>query len=428
MRVVSRGGQEAVTRFEVLRREGDRALLRLAPETGRTHQIRVQLAAVGAPVAGDRLYDGAPATRLLLHAAELGLVHPSSGARVVFTATAPPELEAFVAGQVDVIGGTEAIARALRAAADARYGVGRRDDTTALRLANGGGDALFGVAVDLYGEHLVVSLGEELDAGARERVLDAAHSLGARGVYLKVRPKHASVIVDTRRDEYAPRHAVRGEDAPEAFTIFERGMPLGVRLGDGLSTGIFLDQRENRRRIRELADGARFLNLFSYTGAFTVAAALGGARESVSVDASRGALAWARENLVLAGIDPAAHAMIDVDAFAWLASEKASARRFDLVALDPPSFATTKTSRFSAASDYGRLAELVFGRVAPRGRVLASTNHKGLARQKVRRQLYEAARAAGRSVVQMKDLAEPTDFPPEPGREAHLKSILVTLA
>ncbi|WP_437294352.1 class I SAM-dependent methyltransferase [Sorangium sp. So ce426] len=427
-------GVLAITRYRLLERRGDRALLELRPETGRTHQLRVQLAAIGLPIAGDPLYGGPEAPRLLLHAVELRLDHPATGAAAAFRSRLPAVFEAWLAAAPadPYAGGVAAVERAMREAAERRYGIARAGDTTALRLVHGAGDGLPSVSVDLYREHLVVSLfgaGDgEPGAPPRDLVLDAAHRLGAKGVYLKARPKHASVIVDARREEFAPRHAVRGEDAPEEFTVLEHGLPFKVRLGDGLSTGIFLDQRENRRRVRELARGARVLNLFAYTGAFTVAAVAGGARESVTVDVSRGVVAWARDNLAAIGADPAAHVVVEADVFPWLKAAAQSDRRFDLVVLDPPSFATTKKSRFSAASDFGALAALAFRVLAPGGRLLACTNHRGIARARFRRHLHEAAREAGCDVVQMKDLPDPVDFPSEPGAESHLKSVLASVA
>jgi 23S rRNA (cytosine1962-C5)-methyltransferase len=427
----ARRGQVAITRWRVLRAgpRGERVLLELSPETGRTHQIRAQLAAVGAPIAGDGMYGGPPARRLLLHAAALALAHPASGRPTTFRAPVPAAFEDWVRG-VDpaaALGDAGRVEALLREAADQRYGVARLPDTDGLRLANGGADGLPGVAVDLYGEHLVVSLSSPEAEAAREAILDAAMRLEPKGVYLKVRPKDSSRVVDTRREELAPREPVRGEAAPEAFTVHELGLPFEVRLGDGLSTGVFLDQRENRRRVREMARGLRVLNLFAYTAPFTVAAVAGGARASTTVDVSRGALAWARRNLDAASADPAAHEIVEADAIPWLEAAAKNGARFDLAILDPPSFATTKQSRFSAESDYRPLAARVFAVLAPGGRLVACTNHRGIPRLKLRRLLHEAARDAGRDVVQMKDLPEPADFPPEPGRECHLKSVLVVL-
>jgi 23S rRNA (cytosine1962-C5)-methyltransferase len=423
-------GQEAVTRFRVLSRAGERALVELSPETGRTHQLRVQLAAEGWPIAGDALYgDAAAAPRLLLHASALTFALPTGGESTTVASPVPPSFARWLARETaDPLASVEGIEAALREAAGRRYGVARREDTTALRIANGAGDGLEGVDVDVYGDFLVVSLSGEAAEAARDRVLDAAANLGAAGVYLKVRPRHASVIVDPRREEVAPHEAVRGESAPEAFPIVELGLPYEVRLGEGLSTGIFLDQRENRRRVRELAAGARVLNLFAYTGAFTVAAVAGGARASVTVDVSRGALAWARRNLDAAGADPSLHVLIEADALRWLKTPGATAEPFDLVLLDPPSYATTKKSRFRAESDYPALAALALRTLAPGRKLLACTNHRGITRAKLRRFLHQAARDAGREVAQMKDLPDPGDFPPEPGHEPHLKSVLLTVA
>lgn len=427
----ARGGQEAVTHVRVVKRHKGRSLVELRPETGRTHQIRVQLAAIGAPIAGDVDYGGPPATRLLLHASELAIKHPSSKKRAVFRAPLPEAFEAWLEGREGPLAGgfsVSSIERALREAAERRYAIATLPETTAFRIANGEGDGLPGVAVDVYGDHLVVSISSEEALREREAILDAAAKLGAAGVYVKLRPKHASVIVDSRRDDFAPRAAVRGESAPESFCVRELGLPFEVRLGDGLSTGIFLDQRENRRRVRELSRGKRVCNLFAYTGAFSVAAAAGGALETATVDVSKSALDWARRNLDGVGADPKAHALIEADALVWLKAAARGDARFDLVILDPPSFATTKQTRFSAGSDYRSLAALALGVLAPGGRLLACTNHRGIVRAKLRRYLHEAARDAGRVVAQMKDLPDPLDFPPEPGREPAMKSVLVTLA
>jgi 23S rRNA (cytosine1962-C5)-methyltransferase len=428
----AREGLSAVTQYRVLERRGERALVELTPETGRTHQLRVQLAAVGAPIGGDPMYGGAPAARLLLHATELRLRHPLSGQPLRIQSAAPPSFAAWVrgvAGAADTLpAGAGAIEALLRQAADRRYGVAHLAGTTAFRLANGAGDALPGVDVDVYGEHLVVALSSEEAVAAREAVLDAVFALGPAGVYLKLRPKHASVLVDTRRADVAPRTPVRGAPAPDVFTIHELGLPYLVRLGDGLSTGIFLDQRENRRRVRLAASGQRVLNLFAYTGAFTVAAVAGGARSSVTVDVSAGVCAWARQNLEAAGADAGRHTVIEADVLPWLTRVAPGGEPFDLALLDPPSFATTKQSRFSAGSDYRAVAALVLRTLAPGGRLLACTNHRGLPKVKLRRYLHEAARDAGREVVQMKDFPDPEDYPPAPGTEPHLKSVLVTLA
>jgi 23S rRNA (cytosine1962-C5)-methyltransferase len=453
MRVVSardRAAVQAVTRVQVLARRGDRAMLELELETGRTHQARVQLAHAGAPIAGDGAYGGAAASRMMLHATALGLEHPATRKPMRVQAPLPPEFDAWLnrgEGPEAIYRDAGALNRALDRALERRWGFGRSDagprPTTAFRLVNEEGDGLPRLAVDVYGSWLVAQLypssprageaggrpaGPWADKEVREGLLDRLHALGFDGVYLKVRPRQANVLADTRREDLAPRLPVRGAAAPDDLPIFEESMPLLVRLGDGLSTGLFLDQRVNRRRVREMAAGARVANLFAYTCAFSVAAALGGAERIVSVDASVSALERGRANMTHAGVPPSdAHTFVADDAFTWLARAGRRGERFDLVVLDPPSYSSTKRGRFVADSDYGSLAAAALAVLAPGGRLLACTNHRGIAASRFRRILFDAGRCAERDVVQVKDLPEPPDFPTGQAGP-HMKSTLVTLA
>jgi 23S rRNA (cytosine1962-C5)-methyltransferase len=448
MRVVSgqsRAGKLALMRVRVVARRADRALLELSLETGRTHQARVQLAHAGAPIAGDVLYGGPPAPRLMLHAAALALDHPRTGARMSLVAPTPPELGEWLArGDLGerIYDDSAALSRAVRRACERRWGLGRADAgptaTTALRLVNEEGDALPGLAVDVYGDWLVAQL---FDAPApagpaappglrerRERILDELGALGFAGVYLKVRPRQANVLVDTRREDLAPAAPVRGAAAPDPLPILEEGMPLLVRLGDGLATGLYLDQRANRARVRELARGVRVANLFAYTCAFTVAAALGGAARTVSVDVSAVALERGRENLLFAGaMAGGEHVLVAEDVGPWLTRCARRGERFELVVLDPPSYSSTKRGRFAADSDYAGLAALAMSVISPGGRLLACTNHRGISRARFRRILFDAGRLAQREIAQVKDLPVPSDHPAPPGGEPNMKSALVRL-
>ena len=460
MRVVAErtpGAKVAVTHASVLSRRGQRAMLELRLATGRTHQARVQLAHAGAPIAGDVLYGGAPAPRLLLHASAIAFRHPITARHVRFASPLPPELEVWLS-RGDLAEGVydddAAFDRALRLALERRWTFGRSDaissrlvpsgrgggeepgTTTAFRLVNDTGDALPRLAVDVYDSWLVAQLytdgepggGLWADAVRRERLLTRLDAIGFDGIYLKVRLKQANVLVDTRRDDLAPACPVRGCAAPFEFAILEDGMPLLVRLGDGLSTGLFLDQRGNRRRVRELAEGKRVANLFAYTCGFTVAAALGGATRTVSVDASTVALERGKANLANAAVlDRGEHVLVVADAFAWISHAVRARERFDLVILDPPSYSTTKRGRFVADTDYVDLAASTLELLAPHGKLLACTNHRGIGRSRFRHVLYEAARAAKREVSQMKDFAVPPDYPVPVGGEPHAKTALVTV-
>jgi len=424
-----KGAATAITKCRILTSSKGLSTVLLTPRTGRTHQLRAQLAAVGSPIVGDRLYGGAPASRLMLHATSLALLHPLTGEKVQFDSPAPKVFsgESASAGPGAIQRTERAIETAMREAARRRYTLAHDEQTTAFRLVHGEADGLPGVTVDLYGEYLVVGLSSDEAQALCEPILDAAASLGARGVYVKRRPKHASRIDQAKKLELAPPTPVRGEPAPESMTILENGLPFEVHLGDGLSTGIFLDQRDNRARLRELSKGARLLNLFSYTGAFTVAAVAGHARASVTIDASKGANAWARRNLDAVGAAPELHRIVTADALVWLRAREQSSDRFDLCALDPPSFASTKGSTFSVEADYRRMTVSVMRLLTSGGRLLSCTNHSRWTQAKLRRHLHEASREAGRSVAQMKDLPLPRDFPTPQGAEPHLKSVLSTL-
>jgi 23S rRNA (cytosine1962-C5)-methyltransferase len=438
----AKGAQDAVTRVRVVSRHGPRALLELILETGRTHQARVQLAHAGAPIAGDVLYQGARAPRLLLHARGLKLAHPSGGRTVSYEAPVPAEMDAWLRHGdpgVAIYDDPAALERAIVRAVRRRYGLGHAGEgeraTTCFRLINEAGDGLPRLAVDYYAGFLAAQLYDDApgeaelwgDAARRERVLDALFAVGVDGVYLKRRPKQANTLVDTRREDLAPRAAVRGASAPDPLVVREEGVAYAVRLGDGLSTGLFLDQRTNRRRVRELAGGARVANLFSYTCAFSVAAAKGGAIETVSVDASLAALERGRENFRVAEAPRESAAVFAAeDAFAWLAAAAKRRERYDLVCLDPPSYSSTKKRRFVAESDYAELAAAALAILRPGGKLLACVNHRGISPAKFRRALFDAGRAAKVELAQVKDLTTPGDFPVAAGETSHLKSVLVT--
>lgn len=444
MRVVSRGrGARAISTVRQAERSGRRALLSVQLTTGRTHQARVQLAHRGSPIAGDTSYGGATAARLMLHAVELRLRHPADGRALVLQAPVPPAFGRWLRGgaRADFAYDDDAdLAERLEAAAHRRWGLawsGFHDPdaaTSTFRLVHEAGDRLPRLAVDVYGEHAVVQLYDDdapwRDASARARVLDAVAAMGFAGVYLKVRPKQANTLVTTRTDALAPAAPVRGEPAPSPLVVREGGVEYLVRLGDGLSTGLFLDQRRSRLSLRDSSRGKRVLNLFAYHCGFTVAAAVGGAAESVSVDASPVALERGREGLrlVAPAAPPERHRLVADDVFSWLAAAARRGEKFDHVVLDPPSYSTTRASRFRADRDYVELARLALSVVAPSGTLLACTNHRQIPLTRFRAMLREAVAKAGLRASALRDVALGRDFPEAPGAEPHLKSVLVVLS
>ncbi len=426
------GGIFAESTVRSLRAAGQRTLVEIDLHTGRMHQARVQLSAIGHPIVGDPLYGGEAAPRLFLHARALAFAHPSEAREVRFQAPVPADFERWLRGDVwgaKVYDEPAALRQALLWAIEKRYGLFRDPLTTAFRVVNENGDALPKLAVDAYGGFAVVQFYDDPiwdDLGRKARVLDAVYALGFEGVYEKTRPKQANTVVDTRSDKWAPAGPSRGAAADPALVVHEHGTPYVAALGDGLSTGIFLDQRANRIWFGKEAGGARVLNLFAYHGAFSVAAAAGGPVEITSVDASLVALAQAKAGVQATGSKCTHHCIAD-DVFAWLLRAAKRGLRYDLIVCDPPSYSTVRGKRWVASDHYAELAASVLRIAAPGARILFCTNHRKTGLPKFRKLLSDGATLSGTTLASMRDAKPPLDYPVAIGDYPHLKSVKVVV-
>ncbi len=207
-----------------------------------------------------------------------------------------------------------------------------RLDATCYRLVHAEGDGLPGLVVDRYGEHAVVELFEP----AWEPYLEVMATYLVRACGCE------TVLVRSGFGAPAPPRAVRGELPAAPVRVREGRVHLVADLVGGQKTGLFLDQRDNRRRLGELAGGCEVLNLFAYTGGFAVAALLGGARRVVNVDASAKALALARATYRANSLPVEEGEFLHGDAFSLARELVASGARFDLVVVDPPAFVKGK--------------------------------------------------------------------------------------
>jgi 23S rRNA (cytosine1962-C5)-methyltransferase len=230
---------------------------------------------------------------------------------------------------------------------------------------------------------------------------------------------------------------VSGEAAPEHFTIRENGVRFELSFSEGYSVGLFLDQRDNRRRFLTGHVAAGFslleserrnaqpeiLNAFAYTCGFSLCAALAGAK-TTSLDLSKKYLEWGRRNFALNGLDPGAHDFIHGDAFGWLKRLAKKGRKFDVVVLDPPTFSQSKEHGvFRVEKDYEKLVALILPLVKAGGVLFASTNAAGWPAEQFLASVAEPIRAARRKIVQEHYAPQPPDFPitrPEP---AYLKTV-----
>ncbi len=233
----------------------------------------------------------------------------------------------------------------------------------------------FPLAVDLYGEALHVQVFE------RKRPLEDEQLLTLRDALLEhfaLLPEQLA-IKTRRRQRGLSQYEKRVESAP-SFTVAERGYRFEVNLHRYLDTGLFLDHRETRRLIGQRAKDKSFLNLFAYTGSFSVYAAGGGARRTVTVDMSKTYQEWSKRNLAHNGLgDPGRHHFVQSDVMTFLQQMRESKVRFDLIMLDPPSFSNSKRMQdtFDVQRDQFELLHGTLDLLAPDGELFFSNNRQG---------------------------------------------------
>jgi 23S rRNA (cytosine1962-C5)-methyltransferase len=300
-------------------------------------------------------------------------------------------------------------------------------DTTAYRLLNGAADGFPDLTVDRYGSVLVANLysaGEQVPPPTRllETLADWA---GSEAVYVKYRPLQASALDEAERQALAPAEALLGRAVDEVEAL-ENGLRFLVRPAEGLSTGLFLDMRTVRAWLREQAKGRTILNCFAYTCGFGLAGLTGGAARVANLDVSKRYLEWGQRNYALNGLSAPTTDFIFGDVFDWLKRFARSGTRFDLVVLDPPSYATTRQTRFSLAKDYASLVALAAPVVKAGGRLLACANTVTLSRKNFLAQIRRGVPEFGATVLKVEH--EPDlDFPVAPGSEPYLKAAWVNV-
>lgn len=265
------------------------------------------------------------------------------------------------------------------------------------------------VTVDLFADVAVLSFYRAASDEETRSIAAALVRSGAlRAVYVKHRPKEAQRVANEAPLEVAPASPVSGA-AVESLEVREAGVRFLIRPANGLSVGLYLDARDARGWVRAQARGRRVLNLFAYTCGFGVAARLGGAVRAANVDASRKVLDWGEANLSLNGLTPERFDFIAGDAFDWLARLEKKGEQFDLVILDPPGFATTKRSRFTASRDYHALIAAAAPVVAKNGLLLSMCNVAALSAAELRQQVSRGL-AARRSRLVTEFGASAHDF------------------
>ena len=275
------------------------------------------------------------------------------------------------------------------------------DLTTAFRLFNQEGDGFGGLTVDLYGDYAVFSWYNSYVYQIRQIISEAFRQVFPEvlGAYEKIRFKGL---------DYESAH-VYGQEAPDFFTVLENGVLYQVFMNDGLMTGIFLDQHEVRGSLVDgLAMGKSLLNMFSYTAAFSVAAAMGGASQTTSVDLAKRSRELSQAHFQANGISTDDHRFMVMDVFEYFKYAKRKGLTYDVIVLDPPSFARNKKQTFSVAKDYHKLISQSLEILNPGGIIIASTNAANVSRQKFTEQIDKGF--AGRSYQILNKYGLPADF------------------
>lgn len=289
----------------------------------------------------------------------------------------------------------------------------RTTDTDALRVVDGAGDGFGGMAIDDFGGHwLVETKGGELP----EELARLCESPGELARIEGAPPK--SIYWKKLGDKESPVW-IAGEKQERPFTARENGIKYWIDFNAGYSQGIFLDQRDNRLAIRNMARDKTVLNCFAYTCAFGVSAAAGGAH-TVNVDLSKRYLEWGRRNYELNGIkcDPAFHDFIYGDAAGWLKRFYKRGRKFDMVILDPPTFSRNdKGEVFTIETGFAPLVSAAASILNPGGTIFCSTNQRSMTPSEFRSLVTSGL--SGSTGWSVRSSPMPADFRGEP----YLKSL-----
>jgi 23S rRNA (cytosine1962-C5)-methyltransferase len=297
---------------------------------------------------------------------------------------------------------------------------------TAYRWLFGEGDGLPGLTVDRYGDFAVAQAYMDGADQLLEWLVDALNEVAPlRGIVLRgrgvqaedeepeIQDKQAGRQGDRESRSLSPRLLVSlsGDAPPQNLVVREHGIQFYANLRAGQKTGLFLDQRENRHHVEGISAGRTVLNCFAYTGGFSLYALRAGARAVVNADIGKGLAEATTANIALNGLDAARQEFVTGDCFELLSHYVEQGRRFDLVILDPPSFAKSKQNRFAAIRAYTRLNTLALRCVAPGGLLATASCTSQVGPDAFKEMLAVAGASAGRRLQIIHEAGQPLDHP-----------------
>lgn len=277
------------------------------------------------------------------------------------------------------------------------------DNTNGFRLLNGEGDGVPGLTCDLFADHAVLKLDGDAPA--------AFWNVEAVADWLKQRVSIDNVLLKFRSDAKTRGRAVLGAMPTQPVRFVENGLHFQANVVEGQKTGFFFDQRDNRAHIGKLAKDRSVLNLFAYTGGFSIYAGAAGAREVTSVDLAKPAMEEARANWQLNNLPPNQHHTTAADAFQFLEEARAAKREWDLVIVDPPSFAPAQRHVEKALASYQTLFASALGVLAPGGIAALSSCSSHVSSQMFFEVVEAAVSKARRRATVLGVHGQPADHP-----------------
>ena len=278
-------------------------------------------------------------------------------------------------------------------------------ETTAFRVFNGEGDGIGGLTIDYFAGYYLLTWYSQGIYHFRDYIIQALKGLVEfKGIYQKKRFDEKGQYIE--EDDF-----VAGERGQFPLIVKENGVNFAVYLNESAMVGVFLDQRDVRRTIRDkYANGKSVLNTFSYTGAFSVFAALGGATKTTSVDLANRSRSKTNEQFRVNGIDPETQAIIVEDVFKYFKYAVKKQLKFEMVILDPPSFARSKKFTFSAEKDYKDLLKEAIAITEDNGTIVASTNSSAFGMDKFKSFIDASFRESGKRYRLLEEFSLPADF------------------
>lgn len=277
--------------------------------------------------------------------------------------------------------------------------------TTAFRIFNGEGDGIGGLIIECFNGYYVINWYSKGIYKFRDEVINSLKQLvDFKGIYQKKRFSEDGKYIE--QDDF-----IMGVRAEEPTIVKENGVNFAVYLNDGAMVGVFLDQREVRKTIKDkYSKDKTVLNLFSYTGAFSVFAALGGAKTTLSVDLANRSLPKTIEQFSINNIDLESQEIVVEDVFNYFKYAVKKELKFDLVIIDPPSFAKSKNFKFSADKDYKDLLKQAIAITEDHGIIVASTNCSSFNMEKFKEFIKDAFKESNLGYKILEEYTLPQDF------------------